>query len=201
MKILSALSGVALAVTVASAPTLASASIQYFNISGNDGLGGFSAHVAVDVVDGAAVSGSGYIRGAGIGAYESLTLVTLATPGGDYGGTIGWRSNGGDDFYGFDDAVPVTAAGGLLFVADPRFSGGQPVWGTGLDFGVWNNGPVGYGSNYQAGFFGYADNKTRFYEITGPLTVAAPEVSTWGMMLLGFAALGFAGYRRRIKAA
>lgn len=191
MKILSALSGVALAVTVASAPTLASASIQYFNISGNDGFGAFSAHVAVDVVNG----------GAGISAYESLTLVTLATPGGDYGGTIGWRSNGGDDLFGFDDAVPVTAAGGLLFVADPRFAGGQPVWGTGLDFGVWNNGSMGYGSNYQAGFYGLSDSKTRFYETTGPLTVAAPEVSTWGMMLLGFATLGFAGYRRRIKVA
>jgi hypothetical protein len=27
------------------------------------------------------------------------------------------------------------------------------------------------------------------------LTVGAPEASTWAMMLLGFASLGFAGYR------
>ena len=33
----------------------------------------------------------------------------------------------------------------------------------------------------------------------GTLTVtAAPEVSTWALMLAGFAALGFAGYRRRV---
>ena len=33
----------------------------------------------------------------------------------------------------------------------------------------------------------------------GTLTVTAvPEVSTWAMMLAGFAALGFAGYRRRV---
>ncbi len=33
------------------------------------------------------------------------------------------------------------------------------------------------------------------------LTIAAaPEPSTWGLMLLGFAGLGFAGYRRSVKA-
>jgi hypothetical protein len=35
-----------------------------------------------------------------------------------------------------------------------------------------------------------------------PSLVAAPEPSTWAMMLLGFAGLGFAGYRRaRARAA
>ena len=33
----------------------------------------------------------------------------------------------------------------------------------------------------------------------GSLT-AAPEPSTWAMMLLGFAGLGFAGYRRGARA-
>jgi hypothetical protein len=28
------------------------------------------------------------------------------------------------------------------------------------------------------------------------VSTSVPEVSTWGMMLLGFAGLGFAGYRR-----
>jgi hypothetical protein len=185
---------------MATAPTLASANIQYFNISGNDGFGAFSAHVAVDVVGGVAVSGSGFINGAGFGATESLTLITSATPNnGNYFGTVGWRGNDGTDFWGFDNAVPVTALGGLLFVANPSFSNGQPVWGTGLIFGFWNNGLTGYGSDYQAGLFGISDSNTGFYQYTGSLTAAAPEVSTWGMMLLGFAALGFAGYRRRNK--
>jgi hypothetical protein len=36
----------------------------------------------------------------------------------------------------------------------------------------------------------------------GPIPLnAAPEPSTWAMMLLGFAGLGFAGYRRLPKAA
>ena len=34
----------------------------------------------------------------------------------------------------------------------------------------------------------------------GEVTVAAPEPSTWAMMLLGFAGLGFAGYRKSHKA-
>ncbi|HZZ21512.1 MAG TPA: PEPxxWA-CTERM sorting domain-containing protein [Roseiarcus sp.] len=33
----------------------------------------------------------------------------------------------------------------------------------------------------------------------GALTV--PEPSTWAMMLIGFAGLGFAGYRRRLRLA
>ena len=31
------------------------------------------------------------------------------------------------------------------------------------------------------------------------VSVAAPEPSTWAMLTLGFAALGFAGYRQRRK--
>jgi hypothetical protein len=37
-------------------------------------------------------------------------------------------------------------------------------------------------------------------EILTPFSVI-PETSTWAMMLLGFAGLGFAGYRRRIRLA
>ena len=37
--------------------------------------------------------------------------------------------------------------------------------------------------------------------IAGGVTVAVPEPSSWAMMVLGFAGLGFAGYRRSRKAA
>ena len=49
--------------------------------------------------------------------------------------------------------------------------------------------------------------KTGSFDITDDefdyvLTIAAvPEPSTWGLMLLGFAGLGFALYRRSVKAA
>ncbi len=37
--------------------------------------------------------------------------------------------------------------------------------------------------------------------VAGGITVDVPEPSTWGMMMLGFAGLGFAGYRKSRKAA
>ncbi len=40
-----------------------------------------------------------------------------------------------------------------------------------------------------------------FGEGIGNGTAAAPEPSTWAMMLLGFAGLGFVGYRQRQKLA
>ena len=39
------------------------------------------------------------------------------------------------------------------------------------------------------------------YTSAGGLSLTAPEASTWAMMILGFAGLGFAGYRKSRKAA
>jgi hypothetical protein len=39
------------------------------------------------------------------------------------------------------------------------------------------------------------------YDSAGGLTLSVPEPSTWAMMMLGFAGLGFAGYRKSRKAA
>ncbi len=44
---------------------------------------------------------------------------------------------------------------------------------------------------------GYTPDYTSF----DGLMFAAPEPSTWAMMVLGFAGVGFAGYRRTRKAA
>jgi hypothetical protein len=45
-----------------------------------------------------------------------------------------------------------------------------------------------------------AGKKTTFYDTswtnTGAVNVSAPEPSTWAMMLIGFAGLGFVGYRK-----
>ena len=155
----------AAALSLMFAPGIANAGIQYFDISRDNSQGAFTAHVAVDVVNGLAVSGTGFIGGAGFNAPETLTLITLATPGGNWSGTVGWQSNGGDNVTGFNDVVPVTAAGGLLFVANPIVTNGLPVGGTGLDFGFWNNGPTGYGNDYQAAFYGTSDDKTQFYKV------------------------------------
>ncbi|MGA8448145.1 MAG: PEP-CTERM sorting domain-containing protein [Roseiarcus sp.] len=50
---------------------------------------------------------------------------------------------------------------------------------------------------FKTGSFDIGDG-----EFSYTLTISAvPEPSTWGLMLLGFAGLGFAGYRRSVKAA
>jgi PEP-CTERM motif len=50
---------------------------------------------------------------------------------------------------------------------------------------------------FKTGTFDIGDG-----ELGYTLTISAvPEPSTWGLMLLGFAGLGFAGYRRSVKAA
>jgi hypothetical protein len=36
--------------------------------------------------------------------------------------------------------------------------------------------------------------------VSGGVTASTPEPSTWAMMILGFAGLGFAGYRKPRKA-
>jgi hypothetical protein len=39
------------------------------------------------------------------------------------------------------------------------------------------------------------------FSVTGDVTSAVPEPSTWAMLLLGFAGLGFMAYRRKSKPA
>jgi hypothetical protein len=45
----------------------------------------------------------------------------------------------------------------------------------------------------------WADGAGDYTSASG-LSLAAPEPSTWAMMVLGFAGLGFAGYRKSRKA-
>jgi len=63
---------------------------------------------------------------------------------------------------------------------------------TGFDFNK-----VVFASKYNS--FEFANVTTSPAISTGSITTAVPEPSTWAMMLLGFAGLGFVGYRRTIK--
>jgi uncharacterized membrane protein len=54
------------------------------------------------------------------------------------------------------------------------------------------SGGVGLGGNLYAALW--------TGDLSGPLASAVPEPSTWAMMLLGFAGLGFVGYRTSRKA-
>ena len=145
-----------------------------------------------------AVSGARLYRGnVHSGGVQTLTLITPSTPGsGGYPSGIGWRDGSGTDTWGWDNLVPIDYVGGLDF----SFGAGTspPIWGTGWQFGIWNNsGTVGYGDDYQAWISG-AKRRARplLWPFGGALTVSAAGAATWAMLGLGFAALGFAGYRK-----
>jgi len=70
---------------------------------------------------------------------------------------------------------------GLLFVTAENPSGYWNLWGTAPgDYSLWES----------AGSYNYPIQESGSLRLT-----AAPELSTWAMMLLGFAGIGFAGYR------
>jgi hypothetical protein len=72
---------------------------------------------------------------------------------------------------------------GLLFVTAQNPGG---FWN------LWGNSPGNYSLWESAGAFNYPIQQS------GTLTVAAaPELSTWAMLTVGFAGLGLAGARRR----
>jgi hypothetical protein len=87
-----------------------------------------------------------------------------------------------DNHLSFPDASYVSV-GGLSFTT---------TGGTSYNLYSWNGGYYELSSANDP--IGYTGNGT---PIT--MTVGVPEVSTWAMMLAGFAGLGFVGYRRNAK--
>lgn len=59
------------------------------------------------------------------------------------------------------------------------------------------------GSNFYQlqAYPGAGVNFTGTFSVSGPVVAAVPEPSTWAMMILGFAGVGFVAYRRRRTAA
>jgi PEP-CTERM motif len=72
------------------------------------------------------------------------------------------------------------------------------------DITAAGNPPVTPGPNFYGVVVGYTDPVNGFtpdYTSAGGLIFNIPEPSTWAMMMLGFASLGFAGYRASQKTA
>lgn len=94
---------------------------------------------------------------------------------------------------------PFTAPSGHQWTFSNTFDG-SVFSGDGV---VFSFGAGNYGNIYTAGnTFLSVDAPPEFFNPgdAGTLTVSAvPEASTWLMMLLGFAGLGFAAYRRTNK--
>lgn len=116
-----------------------------------------------------------------------------------------------DGFLTYDNlfwpgGAPVTApdfdgAGGFLDIYGLMFSiGGTAPVGTVVD--LFDNG-VSASTGEDLGGFGVAvaTAEMSLDYVAGDVTATAPEPSTWAMMILGFAGLGFAGYRKSRKAA
>jgi hypothetical protein len=96
-------------------------------------------------------------------------------------------------------ASSFDGAGGFLDIYGLLFTiGGSAPAGTVVD--LFNNG-VSPTTGVNYGGFGVvvATSATALDSVTGGVTATAPEVSTWSMMLLGFAGLAFAGYRTSRK--
>ena len=188
---LAALAAVVLGAEGAQATTV----VESISGSFGSGVGAFTGPITLDVAGGVATSGSGSINILGL-TNAPLVLITTSTPGNETAGgvnfPVGFRDNGGTDLFGDDDAFPPTAAGGLLF-------------DVGTTTAVWGQYPLlsisaGAGNSV---FSGSVDG-VYHYAVSGTVTLGAvPEASTWAMMLLGFAGLGFAGRRssrRRLEA-
>ena len=76
------------------------------------------------------------------------------------------------------------------FKIGSRYTVTVPFGATALFFGL----PDANGFNGPSGFYG--DNDGSFVV---NVTAAVPEPSTWAMMILGFAGIGFMAYRRSRK--
>jgi hypothetical protein len=126
-------------------------------------------------------------------------VVSLALSIVDPGFQSNWFGGGAVDFDNGDGTRIqfVFAGGGPLAVFDYTHTFGAPriytisyiftdlYWGT--SNGVYYLPPTAEGS-------GSAD-----LLVSDPVIAAVPEPSTWAMMILGFAGIGFMGYRRSRK--
>jgi PEP-CTERM motif len=154
---------------------------------------GTSASGTLDIVGGQAIGGSGTISNPY--SSDTLTLVTLSTPlVHDLGsGNLSYRFGGGTDLIG-DTTFPIDS-NGLVFIVNTPANPGLD-----LGFNIWSNGDGSYtgflagNSPTQGGPIIYDQ-----FSVDAAFTAAVPEPSTWAMMLLGFAGLGFMAYRRKDK--
>jgi len=157
--------------------------------SGTVGGYAFSGSMTLDVVSGQAQSGTGYISILGL-TDVPMVLITPSTPGNETNpGPVGFRANDGTDYGGLDTNYPVDSAG-LLFDVDTTVAA----------FGQYPLFNLGFGTNETA-FTGKV-NGTEYYNLMGTATITpTPLPSSWIMMLVGLAGLGFVGYRQCRKGA
>jgi hypothetical protein len=168
-------------------PAVAEASIYNYAISTNQEYGLITGTMGLTVdALGNITGGDAQLTGAGLTGTVDFSVVTSELYCSNT--CYGWRSGDGTDFYGFDNTFTGSALNDVVFHSGPD--------GTGYTFGVYWNG-----SEYLNGLFGPGGSPNFYsYDISILVTpatesVAAPLPSTWTMMLIGFAGLGFFAYR------
>lgn len=192
MKILFLLGALAVAVAPALAPGDASAALEKLDFSTTYNGGPYSGdtltgYMLLDVVGGSALSGTLSITGVGL----VPTTVTMGlVPVGEV-----YEAGDGTELFAEDDKIPINSSGITFGSNAPgSLSGGYTLqFLTGGE-----NGECG--AAVVCGMIAGPGGAGNLYNALGPTTIteaAVPEGSTWAMLLIGFAALGFAGYRRR----
>jgi hypothetical protein len=99
----------------------------------------------------------------------------------DFSTGVNWSSNAADNSDGFNHAYATAYKGGI----------------SGIPVGTY----VGFEDRGGGGDYDYNDDQFVFTNVASSVaSSSAPEASTWAMMLIGFAGLGYAGYRRKLCA-
>jgi PEP-CTERM motif len=164
--------------------------------------------------------GGGFGGGGGGGSYLNPVMRdTIQTP--DFNGVAGLSPSNGYVIVGLtvfnytgavvEYTIPTT---GFYYVAAVGAQGGPGFGGGGYGAGVGGSVLLDVGTELDIVVGGAGMNNilnlvnggggggSFVWDPTAvPRQPAVPEASTWAMMLIGFAALGFAGFRRRVALA
>jgi PEP-CTERM motif len=99
----------------------------------------------------------------------------------DFSTGVNWYSNAADNLDALNHAYATVYTGGV----------------SGIPVGTY----VGFEDRGTGGDYDYNDDQFVFTNVASSVASGTPEPSTWAMILLGFAGLGFAGWRAQRKTA
>jgi hypothetical protein len=176
------------------APNVASASTVDVNFATTYNGGTYNGDtltgtILLDVgAGGVADSGTLTISGAGLPGVETLGLSPLPQV---------YKAGDGTNLFGNDNIFPITTNGITFGTNAPGGSSGGYIvqFLLGGEFGECS-------STVVCGFIAGPGGDGSLYDKLGATTISAvPEPSTWAMLLLGFASIGFMAYRRKSKGA